>query len=177
MRALRLPRAAPRSWRPSFAGSCSYPNTRVRSGQASAALAVLIAPTLLAVQVWSWNRDAVGAARDVQSVDGIVSEMARQAAAGSDSVRDGEIARRFVEVFFAQPLSNTPVTWNFNEFSYGIRQLFTDSYRLTTFACSSFSCSGGRDCLRRAGGESRRKWLLVASSVLMTAIAYIAALH
>ena len=148
---------------------------RVASMKSAAALAILLAPTLLCVQVWSWNRDAVGIPKEVYSVSGVVSGIANPTA---NPERDAEIGRRLTEVFFDQQLSNGPETWEQNEFTYGMRSLFTDSYRLTTFglfvAFALWWLVIGHSLLAR---ESRLRWLLVAGGVLVTAIAYVASLH
>ena len=153
------------------------PSARTGFRRAGAALAVLLAPTLLCVQVWSWNRDAVGAAPDVQSIDGFVGGIA-DGTSEANSERNAEIARRLNEVFFDQQLSNGPVSQSFNEFTYDIRHLFTDSYRLTTFAfLVAFMLWWVVIAWGGLTGESRRRWLIVASGVFVTALAYIASLH
>ena len=85
---------------------------RPRSGliKTGAALAVLLAPVLLCAQVWSWNRDAAGAPREVYSLSGIVGGIAGGTAA-ADAARDAELTRRLTEVFFDQQLSNGSATW------------------------------------------------------------------
>ena len=70
------------------------------------------------------------------------------------------------------------VSWDYNEFTYGIRALFTDSYRLTTFGLLlGFALWWALLAYGVLTGESRRKWLIVAGGVLVTALAYIAILH
>jgi hypothetical protein len=149
--------------------------TRV-AWKTSAALAVLLLPMLLCVQAWSWNRDAVGAAEEVQSVEGVLSGVVHRT--GADNEVESEIERRLAEVFFDQQLSNSIVSWDYYEFTYGIRELFTDSYRLTTFgllvAFAIWWIAVAGAVLR---DDSRREWTLVAGGVLITAVVYIAALH
>ncbi len=141
------------------------------------ALAVLLAPLLLCAQVWSWNRDAAGAAREIQSVTGVVGGIADSIGI-ADAERDTELSRRLAEVFFDQQLSNSQVTWRFNEFSYGSRDLFTDSYRLTTFGLLvGFVVWWLAIAYGVLTEESRRKWVIVAGGVFLTAVAYIASLH
>ena len=101
-----------------------------RVARPAAVFLCLIVPAWIGIQAWSWNRDHVGAAEDVQSVGGIVSGLA--SAAGDVDPTSAEIGRRFVDVFFNQQLSNDAVSWRFNAFSYDIRVLFTDRFRLTT---------------------------------------------
>jgi len=143
-----------------------------------AALAVLLAPALLCSQTWAWNRDAAGAAQDVQSVGGIASGIAAQATAAK-SERDAEIGRRLAEVFFDQQISNSQVTWNFNEFTYGgNRKLFKDSYRLTTFTfLVAFVAWWAALAYGAVDREARRQWLVLAVGMLATALAYLASLH
>lgn len=152
---------------------------RPRSGliKTAAALAVLLAPLLLCAQLWSWNRDAVGASHEIYSVSGIVGGIASRAAA-ADAERDAELSRRLTEVFFDQQLSNGSATWEQNEYTYGMRDRFTDSYRLTTFGLLvAFVLWWLFIAYGLLTGEQRRTWLLVAGGVLVTAIAYIASLH
>ncbi len=145
--------------------------------KSGAAVAVLLAPALLCVLVWSRNRDAAGVAHDVVSMDGVVSGMVDEAT-NTDAARNAEISHRLSEVFFDQQLSNSQVTWDYNEFTYSIRELFTDSYRLTTFGLLlgfvlwwAFIASA---VLTR---DTRRQWLLVAAGLATTALAYIASVH
>jgi hypothetical protein len=143
----------------------------------AAAFAALALPMLLGAQAWSWNRDAAGAPHDVQSVDGFVGGIAGQVSA-VDSELDAEIDRRLAEVFFDQQLSNSAVSWDYSEFSYGIRVLFTDSYRLTTFGLLVVFVIWWAALARwMLTAESRREWLIVASGTLVTALIYITALH
>jgi hypothetical protein len=154
-------------------------SARPRSGlmKTGAALAVLLAPPLLCAQVWSWNRDSVGAPHEVYSMSGIVGGIA-DGASEANSEGNAEIARRLNEVFFDQQLSNGSATWEQNEFTYGMRDLFTDSYRLTTFGLLvAFALWWLLIAYRLLTPELRSSWLLVAGGVLLTAIAYIASLH
>jgi hypothetical protein len=152
---------------------------RPRSGlrKTGAALAVLLAPPLLCAQLWSWNRDAAGVPQELYSVSGIVRGITSGTAA-AEAERDAEIGRRLTEVFFDQQLSNGAATWEQNEFTYGMRSLFTEPFRLTTFGLLAAFVLWwlllGYGVLTR---ESRRSWLLVAGGVILTAIAYIASLH
>jgi len=149
--------------------------TRV-AWKTSAALAVLLLPMLLCVQAWSWNRDAVGAGEDIQSVEGFLSGVADRA--GTDNEVDSEIERRLAEVFFDQQLSNSAVSWDYNEFTYRIRDLFTDSYRLTAFwLLVAFALWWAAVVCAVLRGDSRREWMIVAGGILITAAIYIAALH
>jgi len=142
-----------------------------------ATLVVLLVPMLLCLTLWSWNRDAVGAAQDVQSVDGFLGGLTDRNAAGNSEVNT-EIERRLEDVFLHLQLSNAAVSWEVNEFTYDMRPLFTDSYRLTTFGLlvlfPIWWAALARAALTR---ESRRRWLLVAGGVLITALVYVIALH
>ena len=140
------------------------------------ALVVLAAPLLLCVQAWSWNRDSAEVPREIQSVTGVVGGIASRIGI-ADAERDAELARRLAEVFFDQQLSNSQVTWRFNEFSYGIRDLFVESYRLTTFGLLlGFVLWWLAIAYGVLSEESRRRWLIVAAGVFFTAVAYIASL-
>ena len=100
-----------------------------RSGVA--AVLLLSVPALLSVNIWSLNRDRIGAPRDVYSIAGIASGVIGGAATQDDR-KVAEITRRFATTFATQQLASDEVTWRFNEFSYGIRGLFTAPLRLTT---------------------------------------------
>jgi hypothetical protein len=65
-----------------------------------------------------------------------------------------------------------------NEFSYDLRKLFTDPYRLTTFGLLVvFVLWWAGIAHGVVAGDSRRQWLIVAGGVFVTAVAYLAALH
>jgi hypothetical protein len=148
-----------------------------RLREASAALVVLLVPMLLCTQTWSWNRDAVGAAHDEQSINGFVSGMA-DGMGGAAAERNAEIGRRLTEVFFDQQLSNGPVSWEYAEFSYQIHELFIDSYRLTTFGLLvAFVLWWGTISYSALSRETVRTWLIVAGGVFLTALVYIMAVH
>jgi hypothetical protein len=154
----------------------SSPSSSLR--RTGVALAVLLAPLLLCVQMWSWNRDAAGAEREIQSVTSVVANGIAGGIRTADASRDIELARRLADVFFDQQLSNSQATWRFNEFSYAIRELFTDSYRLTTFGLLvGFVLWWLAIAYGVLADESRRRWLIVAGGVFCTAVAYIAFLH
>lgn len=141
------------------------------------ALLLLAAPALLAVQAWSWNRDAVGATSGIHSLGGVLDGIRLQLT-GAALEHEAEIARRFWEVFFGQQISNSPISWEYAEFSYGIRDLYTDRFPLTTFGLlAAFVVWWAFVCYAWLPRESRGRWLLVAGGVLITSLAYIAALH
>jgi hypothetical protein len=148
----------------------------LRFARPAAVLLVLIVPAFVCLQVWSWNRDRVGSAEDAYSVSGIVSGLL-SGAQGTDPT-SAEISRRFIDVFLNQQLSNDAVSRGFNEFTYGIRDLFADPFRLTTatlllavvawwLALSAFVFSP----------EARWTWGIVSGGLLATAAAYILTLY
>jgi hypothetical protein len=138
-----------------------------------AALVAVLAPALLCLLVWSWNRDAVGAGHDTYSVAGIVDGIADHSGAAN-----AEIRRRLTEVFFDQQIGNSQVSYQVNEFTYGIRAAYTDSFRLTTFSLLvALPIWWAAIAASVLTGESRRRWLIVAGGALVTALAYLVVLH
>jgi hypothetical protein len=149
--------------------------TKPRVARTAAVLLALMAPAWISVETWSWNRDYVGSAKDTYSVGGIVSGLI--SGSGDDS-KDAEISRRFFEVFFSQQLSNDALSRQFNEFTYGIRDLYTDRFRLTTatlflvFVAWSIVLS-----LVVLKAEARWTFGIVACGFLAIAAGYIATLY
>jgi hypothetical protein len=89
-----------------------------------------------------------------------------------------EITRRFLEVFEGQQLSNDDVSYQFNSFSYGIRDLFTDRYRLSTlglFLVFVIWWAGLTSFVLR--GSDRSSWAIAASGIALTGVAFIVALY
>lgn len=134
-------------------------------------------PALLCLQVWEWHLDRIGAPADLEAVARVVTGLA----GGSEQAnreRDAEITRRFVEVFSGQQLSNDAVSRQFNAFTYSIRDLFTDRYRLTTLGLFvTFSIWWIALVVFVLRGFERWKWGAVAAGVAFTGAAYIAALY
>ncbi len=113
---------------------------RVRGGAtvatalAPAALIVVIlmVPAVIATQSWSWNRNHLDVPEDVMSASGIVAGIVSGTSPLDDQTQ-AEVSRRFKDVFFDQQLSKDKTSPKYNEFSYAIKDLFTDGFRLTTF--------------------------------------------
>jgi hypothetical protein len=147
-----------------------------RVARSAAVFLGLIVPAWFCSQSWSWNRDDVGAAEDVQSVRGIVSGLASSAADVDPT--SAEIGRRFLDVFFNQQLSNDAVSREFNAFSYGIRGLFTDRFRLTT-ATLLVAASAWWIALASFVLTAQARWTfgIVACGFLAAAAGYIATLY
>jgi hypothetical protein len=147
------------------------------AGRALLMAIIITLPAVLCLRVWEWHLDRIGMPTDLEAVGGIVSGLEP----GSDRVdadQGAEITRRFVEVFAEQQLSNDGVSRQFNAFSYSIRDLFTDHYRLSTlglFVAFSIWWIGLTVFVLR--GSERRTWAIVASGVALTGIAYIVALY
>ncbi len=132
---------------------------------------------LLALQVWGWHLDRIGAPQDLEAVGGIVSGLSGEIEV-VDAEQGAEITRRFIEVFVGQQLSRDGVSSQFNAFSYSIRDLFTDSWRISTlglFVAYTLWWAGLSLLLLR--GAERLQWTLVAAGVGLTGVAYIFALY
>ena len=99
--------------------------------RAPLAVVLTILPAVLCLQVWEWNLDRIGVPTDLEAVGGIVSGLTGESEQ-VDPEQGAEITRRFLEIFSEQQLSNDGVSYQFNAFSYSIRELFTDRYRLST---------------------------------------------
>jgi hypothetical protein len=137
---------------------------------------IIVLPAVLCLRVWEWRLDRIGAPADLEAVGDIVSGMTG-GRTQVDPDQGAEITRRFLEVFSEQQIANDGVSRQFNAFSYPIRELFTDRYRLTTlglFVTFSIWWLGLTIFVLR--GVERRIWGIVASGIALTGIAYIVAL-
>jgi hypothetical protein len=138
---------------------------------------VISLPAALCLRAWEWRLDRVGAPTDLEAVGGIVSGMTGSRAQ-VDADQGAEITRRFLEVFSEQQLANDAVSRQFNAFTYPIREMFTDRYRLSTlglFAVFSIWWLGLTILVLR--GAERWRWGIVASGIALTGVAYIVALY
>jgi hypothetical protein len=137
---------------------------------------VLAAPSFVTAEAWSWNRERAGTIEDVKSFDSLLGGFTR--AVGHDAVTDREIARRFAEVFFDQQLSNDAVSWRLNEFSYKVRERFTDRYRLSTFGLFvAFVVWWLALFVLYVRGEGKWTWGILAVGMLVTAAGYVMSLY
>ena len=138
---------------------------------------IIVLPAVLCLRTWEWRLDSIGAPSDLEAVGGIVSGMTGSRAQ-VDPEQGAEITRRFLEVFSEQQLANDGVSREFNAFTYSIRDLFTDRYRLSTlglFAIFSIWWIGLSILVLR--GAERGTWGIVASGIGLTGVAYIIALY
>jgi hypothetical protein len=139
---------------------------------------VLAAFTILsALQLWEWRLDRIGAPADREAVNEIVSGVAdRDGAIASD--QDAEKTRRFLEIFVGQQLSNDAVSRGFNAFSYNIRGLYTEPFRLSTLGFMVAYVLWWVVLLTLAlRGRDRRSWGLIAAGTGLTAVVYICAVY
>jgi len=139
--------------------------------------ALLTLPAALCLQLWEWRLDGIGAPSEHEAVGGIVSSLAGNTGQ-VDAERGAEITRRFVEVFSEQQLSNDYVSRQYNAFSYPLRGLFTDRYRLTTlwlFVTFAVWWVGLTIFVLR--GSERWTWGAVACGIAITGIGYVFALY
>jgi len=138
---------------------------------------VITLPPLLSLQMWEWRLDRIGAPADLEAIGRVVSGLAGHSEQVDDE-RDAEITRRFVEVFSGQQLSNDAVSRQFNAFTYSIRDLFTDHYRLSTLGLFvSFLIWWTALFVFLLRGFERWKWETVAAGVAFTGAAYVTALY
>jgi hypothetical protein len=140
-------------------------------------VAVITLPAVLCLQAWEWRIDRIGAPTDLEAVGGIVSGLtgAREQV---DPEQGAEITRRFLEVFSEQQLSNDGVSHQFNAFTYSIRDLFTEPFRISTlglFLIYSMWWMGLTVFVLR--GAERRTWGIVAAGIALIAAAYVVALY
>jgi len=94
-------------------------------------LATLLATVALVVVTWSVNRDSAGIAKDTQSITGVAQGLL----GGEQLTEEAQqiaIAERFRTIFLHQQISKDKVSRDFNEFSYGVMEYYTDPWRLTT---------------------------------------------
>jgi hypothetical protein len=131
---------------------------------------------VLSIQIWTWNRDVAGSSEEVASFEGIIQGI--HEGSSGDTARQTDLARRFSEVVQTQQLSNDAVAWQFNEFTYGIRSLFTEPFRLTTSAAFIlFAVWSTALMVIIARGSERWIWSTAAIGVLLTAAAYLLVLY
>lgn len=146
------------------------------AARAALMVVILVIPAVLCLRVWEWRLDRIGAPADLEAVGGIVSGLTA-ASEQADADQGAEITRRFLEVFSKQQLSNDEVSRQYNAFTYPIRELFTDRYRLSTlglFVVFSLWWIGLMSFALR--GSERWTWGIVACGVALTGAAYIIAL-
>ena len=132
-------------------------------------------PAIVCLRAWEWRLDHLGMPSDLEAVGGVVSGLNSEKV---DAEQGAEITRRFLEVFSEQQLSNDSVSRQFNSFRYATRDLYTDSYRLSTlglFVAFSIWWIGLTVLVLR--GSDRRTWGIVTCGVALTGIAYIFVLY
>jgi len=150
----------------------------IASSVRAACVALIITlPAVLCLQAWQWRLDRIGAPTEHEAVGGIVSGLTEDVEA-VDAEQGAEVTRRFLEVFSQQQLSNDGVSRQFNAFSYPIRELFTDRYRLTTlglFLTFALWWTGLSVLVLR--GSERWTWVTVACGVALTGIGFVVSLY
>jgi hypothetical protein len=138
-------------------------------------VALIMLPAIVCLRAWEWQLDRAGMPSDLEAVGGVVSGLTSDKV---DAKQGAEITRRFLEVFANQQLSNDSVSRQFNSFRYASRDLYTDSYRLSTlglFVAFWIWWIGLTVLVLR--GPERRTWAIVACGVAVTGIAYVVALY
>ncbi|MGB5622466.1 MAG: hypothetical protein WBN65_08235 [Gammaproteobacteria bacterium] len=146
-------------------------------GMAMLLTIVLVAPAVVSVQTWKWNRDAHDVPHDRQSLSGVTTGLVGGESTLSDQQRV-QVTQRFREVFFNQQISKDAVSAQFNAFSYPLMSLFDDRFRLTTFwLLVTFLFWYGVQLRLMAAGEPRWVWGMLGAGLMGTALAYSAALY
>jgi hypothetical protein len=162
--------AAFRAWR----NSKSFGPSAFRGGIVAVAI---IVPALLCLGIWRSHLDGIGAPADLEAVGGIVAGLNGEGEQ-LDAEQGAEVQRRFIEVFASQQLSNDAVSRQFNAFTYSIRDLFTEPYRLSTAGLfASFAVWWTVLLAAVLRGSDRARWGLVACGIALTAAAYVFALY
>jgi hypothetical protein len=162
--------AACRMWR----DSGRFAPSAVKGGIAAIAIVV---PAVLSLGLWQWHLDRIGAPADLEAVGGIVSGLHGEGDQ-LDPQQGAELTRRFIEVFNSQQLSNDAVSRQFNAFTYSIRDLFTEPYRLSTAGLFAIFAVWWAVLLTLVlRGWDRWRWGVVACGIALTAAAYIFALY
>ncbi|MEM6512333.1 MAG: hypothetical protein AAF660_04930 [Pseudomonadota bacterium] len=138
---------------------------------------VLIVPSLIAITLWSANRDAVGAEAGLHSLSETVSGVL----AGERQLNDAAAAlvtARYGWVFQHQQIAKTALSSNYNEYSFPLASQFEDRFRLTTLSAYLAFALVFVMLLGFGGGRSgRAEWGVVAALALFTAISYSAVLY
>lgn len=146
-------------------------------GRSATLFAALGLPAVLCVLLWTWNRDSIGAPHDIQSVRGISAGLIASGASSDEKVNE-EITRRFREVFVHQQLSNDEVSWQFNAFTYPIRELFQDRFRLTTFWFLAIYVGWWLALIAfMRPQEERWTWGIMAAGLLLSSVGYFSSLY
>lgn len=147
------------------------------AAQAACLALIITIPAALCLQAWQWRLDNIGAPTEHKAVGGIVSGLTADTEA-VDAAQGAEISRRFLEVFSEQQLSNDGVSHQFNAFSYPIRELFTDRYRLTTLGLFVvFALWWTALLLLMLRGSERWTWGAVACGIAVTGTGFVASLY
>ena len=92
--------------------------------------AALLLPALAATLVWNAQRDALGLEHSIGSAAAVVAAVLGQGE-DPDPALAAETDRRFMEVVINQQLGNSAVSWQYNEFSYALRGVYTEPHRLS----------------------------------------------
>jgi hypothetical protein len=154
-----------------------HQNARMSLIGAVTALVLLATPSFVTAAAWSWNRDRAGVVEDVKSIDSLFAGFTR-GTAGRDTATELEVGRRFEEVFFHQQISNDATSQQFNEFSYQVRERFTDRYRLSTFGLFVTFIAWWVALLAAfVRGAGRWTWGILAAGTLVTAVSYVGLLY
>ena len=152
-------------------------STLAAAWKAARMFVLLIAPPMICVQLWNWNRDGVDAPHDVMSSLGI-SEGLVELVTGTNPGQHAVTTRHFLDVFVHTQLSNNDWFWQFNEFTYDVQHHFSGQHRLTTAA---LLCAFGAWWLllqfRQPPGGPRRVWGVVAGGLFLTAAGYVISLY
>lgn len=144
--------------------------------QAVAALLILIGPAALGVQAWNVNRDRIDTGHDLQAVGSIARGLSGET--GADPAIRAEVTRRFVDVVLHQQLSKNELMRGYHVWSYPIRDLFTDRFRLTTASLFGIYVVWWLVFVRFVlSAESRVTWGITAAGILVTAIGYVGSLY
>jgi hypothetical protein len=130
-----------------------------------------------ATTLWHWDRERHG----VPSGDGSIATFAAGAIAGDGDMPEAqaaEISRRFLDVFINQQISRDETSAQFNAFSYPLRELFQDRFRLTTFwLLCLFALWQAVAVVYFLRGDARWDWAIAGAGVVVATVAYLALLH
>jgi hypothetical protein len=136
----------------------------------------LAIPAVAAFQTWQLNRDMAGVEESRSSASGVVAALVEDN--GDNEALRSEISRRFLEILLGQQLSKNEVSWEFNAFSYPLRELYTDKFRLTMISLLGIFVFWQLLLINSLiQGEDRWRWSILTTGLLVTTVGYIAMLY
>jgi len=140
-------------------------------------LVALTVPAVVTSQLWTLDRDRVGARLDVMSSQTLVAGLSDLITTSQSSV-GLETTRRFADVLKHTRLGNNEWFWRLNEYTYVVDDMFQRPHGLTALgALVAFTVWWLVVLWASVPPDERVPWLILAGGVLVTTSAYVASLY